>query len=217
MKNKLRSFIAFLVLFVAASLFAKPASALPAWCFQYTSQDSIEGSGAANWWSWGSSNTGVVVIGPTSASHWGTSAIRMSFATSEPTGSFLIADRLFDYTTMIDTSLNVRHNRFGCDPVMPTNPPAPSVKPLRFCSASIWVLPSGGKGSNGSLTLLTPDYFIVATANFNFPNSSSGTWQKVSIASTEACQSYMVARVGINRTSTSIAAVFDDLEVIWDY
>lgn len=181
-----------------------------AWCWKYTSQDGFESNTAEDWWTWGNSNTGVAEIKTvsTGTAHSGTGAALMSFSTTEPNDSYLVADRYITRNDLVKS----KTMKAGCTVPKPTDS-----TPLRFCSASIWVKPSARNGANGSFQLLSPDYFYLAVSDFNFPASSTGQWQQVTITSTTACQDAMIVRVGLNRTSSSIASVMDDVEIVWAY
>jgi len=180
------------------------------WCWKYTSQDGFESNTAGDWWTWGNTVTGLAEVKASSTStvHSGTGGLFMSFASSEPNGSYLVADRYITRNDLVKT----KTRKSGCTVPQPT-----ASTPLRYCSASVWVRPSATQGANGSFQLLTPDYFYLAIADFDFPPSSTRQWQQVTIASTLACQDAMIVRVGLNRTSTSIASVIDDVEIVWAY
>jgi hypothetical protein len=180
------------------------------WCWKYTSQDGFETNTAQDWWIWGSANSGVAEIKTSNAGsvRSGTGGLFLSFGTSEPNGSYLIADRYIDRNLLVKTQTL----KPGCTVPKPT-----ASTRLRYCSASIWVRPSAQKGVNGSFQLLSTNYFYLAVQDFDFPASSTGQWQQVTIANTYACQDAMIIRVGINRTSSSIASVMDDVEIVWAY
>lgn len=182
-----------------------------AWCWKYTSQDGFEANTAGDWGTWGSASTGAAEIKTSSPGsvRSGTGGLFMSFASLEPNGNYWIADRYIDRNLLVKTQTM----KPGCTVPKPT-----ASTRLRYCSASVWIRPSALKGAHGSFQLLSwPDYFYLAVSDFDFPTSSTGQWQKVTIENTTSCQDAMVVRLGLDRTSGSIAAVWDDVEIVWAY
>lgn len=181
------------------------------WCWKYASQDGFEPSTAGDWWTWGDTVSGVAQIKTASPGsvRSGTGGFFVSYPTSEPNGSYLIADRYINRNLLVKT----KTMKPGCTVPQPT-----ASTTLRYCSASVWVRPSALNGAVGSFQLLSwPDYYYIAVKDFNLPPNSG--WQQVTIENTYACQNQneMVIRVGLSRQPTSIAAVIDDVEIVWAY
>ena len=199
-----------LLAILIASTLTKPASALPASCYQYTSVDGFDSP--SDWSPWNGSQFGTIIVGPAPGygAHSGNTADVMIFPWFEPTGGFLLTDKVFTPTTDLDPNLTTRFPSRGCPVAIP---PVPTGT-LLYCSAYIWIKPLGG--ANGFFQLLASDYTYLATASFNFAPST--TWQKVSIVDSLNCQTTMVVRVGISRTSSSsVSMVADDLDIVWAY
>ncbi len=229
MRNYARSLFAICLLLVLTLLaFAPRASAGPSfpspgpfesWCWKYTATDGIEpGVSDGDWWYWGQANSPYVVIGQmsTSSVRSGTGALRIGFSPSEPNGSWLIADRYIVHTDLVNPALNVAKN--SCVAAYGSQPTYPDASwTVRWCQASVWVRPTALKGAKGSFQLLTPDYYYVASVSFDIPTSQTNAWQKITIPQTLACGSDMIVRVGIERTSSSLAMIVDDVEITRAY
>ncbi len=225
MKNHIRHISALLCAVLLAACSAAPGDNVDvtaqeaitpvpfSWCWKYTSQDGFEANTAGDWVTWGGASTGAAEVKTNNAGsvRTGSGGLFMSFASSEPNGSYWIADRYINRNQLVKT----KTLKPGCTVPQPT-----ASTTLRYCSASIWVRPSALNGAAGSFQLLSwPDYFYVAVADFDFPASSTGKWQKVTIENTYACQHQdeLVVRVGLARQANSIAAVMDDVEIVWAY
>lgn len=207
---KSTKFFLFLLATLVALSLPRPASALPAWCYQYTVYDGFDSPGF--WSPWNDSVSGTILTGPAPGfgALSGNTADVFSFPRSEPDGGFLLTDRTVNSTTSIDRNLDARFASRGCPRAIPFSPSSR----LLFCSATIWIKPLGG--ANGFFQLLGTDYTYLATASFNL--AASTTWTEVTIPGNVACQDTMIVRVGINRTSSSSGSmVADDIDINWNY
>jgi hypothetical protein len=204
-----KSFLS-LIVALAACLLARPASALPASCYQYTAYDGFD---TPSFWSpWNDSVSGTILTGPAPGygALSGNTADVFTFPHSEPNGGFLLTDRTVNSTTSIDHNLTTRFPSRGCPHDIPFNPSSR----LLYCSATVWIKPLGG--ANGFFQLLGTDYTYLATASFNL--AASTAWTEITVPGNVSCQDTMIVRLGINRTSTSSASmVADDIDITWAY
>lgn len=199
-----------ILLIVLLSLFlVRPASALPASCYQYTAYDGFDSPD--QWSPWNASQSGMILTGPAPGygALSGNTADVFTFPWFEPSGSFLITDKVFDSTSSIDHNLTTRFPSRGCPHAIPFNPSGP----LLYCSDSIWIKPLGG--ANGSFQLLATDYSYLESRSFNLPASTN--WTEITIVNSLRCQNTMIVRVGISRTSSSAQMVADDVNITWAY
>lgn len=229
MRNTIRTSFATLLLTALLLLaFAPSASAGPSfpspgpfesWCWKYTARDGIEpGVSDGDWWYWGEANNPQVIIGQmsTSAVRSGTGAIRIGFTSSEPNGSWLVADRYITHTDLVNPGSNVARN--SCVTAYGPQPTYPEASwNVRWCQASVWVRPTSLKGAKGGFALLTPDYYVIASTSFDIPVAQTNAWRKITLPQTLACGSEMIIRIGIERTSSSLAMIVDDVEILRAY
>jgi hypothetical protein len=203
--------VVLLLLFTFSFAKLTSAQSLPAACFSYSAVDNFE-STSANWSPWNNSITGSIVIGDVSGAgaRSGFNAIRMTFGSTEPNGSFLVVDSVFDSTTSIDPTLSTRYPSRGC----PTHIPYFPSGTLKYCSADIFIKPI--HGAVGLFELIDPNtYIILAQKSFSY--SPSTTWFDISIPNTTSCESNMVVRVEMDRNSSSNMMLADDLTITWHY
>src|SRR4051812_31234139 len=97
MKKTLFTLLALIGIFCLPTQ-AHAAQTVPSWCYEYPVSDSFNAWG--NWGLWNSSSTGVTQIKSVSSGTAKTApgALLMSYAASEPNGSFMALDRYISMT-----------------------------------------------------------------------------------------------------------------------
>jgi len=211
MKKKTSLLLTSLSLLVL-SLFARPASALPAWCTRYTAPDSFEVPSQWGEW-WNSLSAGFSLVGHLNITRSGSDAAYFQFGAAENASSFLIVERIFDVYSDTNTALNYRFPNRGCVNPSPTYP-STSKQPL-FCSVDVWVL--APNGATGALQIIDPDTWTYLGQQ-GFSLAPSSAWQDIQIVNDLTCRSSMDVRIVMNWSSIrELYMLADDVTVQWYY
>jgi hypothetical protein len=197
--KKIKSLV---LLIVALFVMIAPsmAKADTAWCYRYIAWDSFDGPN--QWEPWNGSYNGTIAISNGEA--------KMSFASSEPNGSFLIIDKLFDDD--VTTSQDAWPGR-GTAPRLPSHYDGLCGE-LKTCTVEAYVMSIlSSQGADGDISLIDPSgYWMLETKHFRF--SPDGAWHRIILPSLN-CRDKMIVRIGITRTPTSRSMKVDNIGVYW--
>ncbi len=184
---------------------ASAAQTVPNWCYEYPVSDSFNAWG--NWGLWNSSNSGTTQIKNVSSGTAKTApgALLMSYAASEPNGSFMALDR---YISMTGETTHAFSKCGGSAPVQSFTSKA------KFCAANVYARTS--QGAHLAVQILDPDsYVLLANSEIDLP--ASNVWSLISTPLAFNCRTDVVVRLVLLRTPSSASVIFDDFNVLWYY